>query len=144
MRCRPSLPISILASWGLAGCLLTLSFSEAFAVKATPDTALCSPASCRTCLEYEHTESGHRCVKCTAIENCTPASRLAMVKDDVDVYNSPVEPRKVIGIMTAGSGAWILEHHPDEWCKLDLTAFPFAHDGSGVGWIAEDHLDGCP
>jgi hypothetical protein len=154
MPSRSALVLLIVTSWTLAGTLL-IEAGQAFAVKAMPDTVYCSPSDCEVCVEYEHTESGDRCVKCTitTTDRCkaksgaewTPGTKhYATVKDDVDVYNSPVKPRKVIGIMSAGSGSVILDYHPDGWCKLDLGAFARAHDGSGVGWIAQDHLDGCP
>jgi hypothetical protein len=153
MLFRPPLALPILASWALAGGLLTTFFGEALAVKATPDTVYCSPSACEVCSEFEHTESGDRCVKCTitSTDKCvnksgaewTPGNpAYATVKDLVDVYNSPVKPRKVIGTMAAGNAARILDYHPDGWCKLDFKDFPDAH--ATEGWIAEDHLEGCP
>ena len=135
------------------------SGGEAFAVKASA-AVYCSPAKCEVCIEYEHGANGDQCVKCTirSTAQCLDKSgaewsrplkpHLATVKKEdvggVDVYDSPVKPRKVIGIMAAGSGARILDYHPDGWCKLNLEAFPDAHDGRRVGWIAQDHLEGCP
>jgi hypothetical protein len=63
----------------------------------------------------------------------------ATAKNDVDVYNRPVEPRKVIGMMRAGTGTNVLEYHPDGWCKLGLKAFI-----GRSGWVAADHLRNCP
>jgi hypothetical protein len=58
--------------------------------------------------------------------------------DDVDIYDSPVEPRKVIGMMEDDTSAPSLEHHPDGWCKIDTLKL---FDGTtGPGWVAEDHL----
>jgi hypothetical protein len=151
--------LAVLASWTLAELLLVGSFGEALAVKASPPTVYCSPSKCEVCIELEHTESGDRCVKCkiTSTEYCldksggewTPPGKphVATVKkedvDGIDVYDKPVEPRKVIGIMGPGSSAPILDYHPDGWCKLgDITAF--LAGGRSEGWIAQDHLEGCP
>jgi hypothetical protein len=54
-------------------------------------------------------------------------------------YNSPVEPRRVIGIMRAGTGTSVLAYHRDGWCKLSLKAFI-----GRSGRVAADHLNGCP
>jgi len=69
--------------------------------------------------------------------------KTATAKDDVDIYNSPVEPRGVIGMMFGNTKGQVLEHHQDGWCRLDQfekTEPP----GIGSGWVAEDHLSGCP
>ena len=47
----------------------------------------------------------------------------ATAKNDVDIYNSPVEPRIVIGILRAGTGTSVLAYHRDGWCKLSLKGF---------------------
>ena len=147
--------MAVLTSRVLAGALLMGYCGHALAAKGVPDSVYCSPAECEVCVEYEHAEGGDRCLKCAiqSTDLCvdksgavwTPgAPHLATVKDDVDVYDKPVEPRSVIGIMRATSAAVILDYHPDGWCKLELKAFPAAHNGSGEGWIAQDHLEGCP
>jgi len=61
--------------------------------------------------------------------------RWATAKDLVDVYDSPVKPRSVIGTMIAFSKGRVLAHHPDGWCKLQSVA-----PGSNDGWVADDHL----
>lgn len=143
------------ATSALIAILYFSSYETALAVKASPPTVYCSPSRCEVCLEYEHTEAGDRCIKCTitSTELCLDKSgaewkpgqtHYATVKNDVDVYDSPVKPRKIIGIMAGGSGTRILDYHPHGWCKLDLHAFPYAHKGSEEGWIAQDHLEGCP
>lgn len=59
----------------------------------------------------------------------------ATAQNDVDVYNSPVEPRKVIGMMRAKTKATIVGRHQDGWCQLRGVA----NDG-GDGWVPQDHL----
>jgi hypothetical protein len=54
-------------------------------------------------------------------------------KNNVDIYNSPVEPRNVIGMMNGGTKGTIVERHPHGWSKIQ-----------GFGWIANDHLGACP
>ncbi|MGD9502284.1 MAG: SH3 domain-containing protein [Methyloceanibacter sp.] len=54
-------------------------------------------------------------------------------KNDVDIYNSPVEPRNVVGMMNGGTKGTIVERHPDGWYKIQ-----------GYGWIANNHLGSCP
>jgi len=61
--------------------------------------------------------------------------RWATAKDEVDIYDSPVNPRHVIGSMIAFSMGRILAYHPDGWCKLQSVA-----PGSKDGWVAQDHL----
>jgi hypothetical protein len=72
-----------------------------------------------------------------------PKERLATANNDVDIYDSPTVPRKVLAIMIAGTQGQILEHHPDGWCKLDKLQ---SKQPAGVvsGWVAQDHLTGCP
>jgi hypothetical protein len=144
---------SAIAPAALAGLLLAASIGNAVAAKAALPSGYCSPSYCEVCVEREHTADGGRCLKCAMASTALCQTKVsapwtpvhyARAKDDVDVYNKPVEPRKVIGIMRVGSGTTILDYHPDGWCELDLAAFPEAHDGSGVGWIAHDHLEGCP
>lgn len=62
--------------------------------------------------------------------------RWATTKDAVDVYDRPVEPRRVTGTMIAFSMGRILDYHPDGWCKLQGVA-----DGNKDGWVAQDHLN---
>jgi hypothetical protein len=56
----------------------------------------------------------------------------ACANNDVDVYDSPVEPRSVIGMMAAGTKAKVVQRHPDGWWKM-----------LGLGWVAKDHLTSC-
>ena len=60
-------------------------------------------------------------------------SNTVCAKNDVDIFNSPVEPRNVIGMMNGGTKGTIVERHPDGWSKTQ-----------GYGWIANDHLGACP
>jgi hypothetical protein len=71
----------------------------------------------------------------------TPAAQIATAAQDgpFDVLDSPVEPREKIGEMEALTQAPVLAHHPDGWCKLKGVA-----DNGGDGWVAQDHLTGCP
>jgi hypothetical protein len=57
---------------------------------------------------------------------------MACANNDVDVYNSPTEPRNVTGTIADGTKAAILQRHPDGWWKLE-----------GYGWVAQDHLSKC-
>jgi hypothetical protein len=57
---------------------------------------------------------------------------MACANNDVDVYNSPTEPRNVTGTMSSEAKAAILQRHPDGWWKLE-----------GYGWVAQDHLRKC-
>ena len=66
------------------------------------------------------------------------AGKMATAKNDVDIYNSPVEPRKVIGMMRGNSKASVLGHHQDGWCQLKAPA-----PGVATGWVADNHLRGC-
>jgi hypothetical protein len=155
LSARSKFGLTPLTSGVLAGFLLVGSIGEALAVKASPPTVYCSPSACEVCIELEHTASGDRCVKCkiTSTEHCLNKSsgewkpHMATVKKEdvggVDVYDRPVEPRKVIGVMGPGSAGVILDYHPDGWCKLGkITAFL---DGvRSEGWVAQDHLRGCP
>ena len=59
-------------------------------------------------------------------------------KGDVDIYNSPIPPRRVIGMMRGGTSAKIVASHPDGWCKLGGIA------NGADGWVAFDHLTVCP
>jgi len=61
--------------------------------------------------------------------------RWATTKDEVNVYDSPVNPRHVLGTMIAFSKGRILASHPDGWCKLQGVA-----PGYKDGWVAQDHL----
>jgi hypothetical protein len=54
-------------------------------------------------------------------------------KNDVDIYNSPTEPRQVTGLMNGGTKGTIVQRHPDGWSQIQ-----------GLGWIAQDHLGPCP
>jgi hypothetical protein len=60
-------------------------------------------------------------------------SNSGCAKNDVDVYDKPVEPRKVTGMMPGGTTGKITERHPDGWVKI-----------SGYGWIASNHFGKCP
>ncbi|MGB3021739.1 MAG: hypothetical protein WBB50_06430 [Methyloceanibacter sp.] len=62
--------------------------------------------------------------------------RWATTKNAVDVYDKPVEPRRVTGTMIAFSLGRILDYHPDGWCKLQGVA-----NGDQDGWVAQDHLN---
>lgn len=53
-------------------------------------------------------------------------------KNNVDIYDSPVEPRKVTGMMRGGTPGKITERHPHGWVKI-----------AGYGWIANDHFGKC-
>jgi hypothetical protein len=64
--------------------------------------------------------------------------KLATAKNDVDIYNSPVSPRKVIAMMRGGTQGRVLEHHVHGWCKLEIPT------SKVVGWVARNHLTGCP
>jgi hypothetical protein len=138
------------------------SFGTALALEPSPPAVVWHRRHCQRCVE--HSGADHRCVKCGSIPGCGPqdgggdasggssaekatgcptggqasAPSQATAINDVDIYNSPVRPRKVIGMMPSGSNAAFLERHPDGWCRLDkLHLF----DGTtGPGWIAEDHL----
>ena len=60
------------------------------------------------------------------------AVQTACANNDVDVYDSPVEPRSVTGMMAGGAKAKILQRHEHGWWKMD-----------GYGWVARDHLSPC-
>ena len=62
---------------------------------------------------------------------------MAEARDDVDVYNSPVEPRAAYEnyFIKEGTKGKVLARHEDGWCKLDGVA-----PSGGDGWVAEDHL----
>jgi hypothetical protein len=60
------------------------------------------------------------------------ATKRACANNEVDVYDSPVEPRSVIGTMAAGARANVVQRHPDGWWKME-----------GFGWVARDHLTRC-
>jgi hypothetical protein len=67
-----------------------------------------------------------------------PAQKIATAKNDVDVYNSPVQPRRVVAIMRRGVTGVVVGYHRDGWCQLDISA------PDVVGWVAQNHLNGCP
>lgn len=126
----------------LTPVLLLACSGSAFAMMASPPTVHCSWLECKTCVEAEGMPDGSkRCVKCGWIGLECKGRASATIKNDVDVYDSPVEPRRVIGIMPGGQGqsTEILEYHPHGWCRLHLEAW-----GLGLGWIAHNHLEGCP
>lgn len=142
--------LSVLASGVLAATGLASFCGAALATMAAPDTAYCSPTDCEVCVEYEHTENGDRCVKCEMASTpyCLNKSgaewqpgnpHWATAKDAVDVYDSPVKPRHVIGMMIARSRGIKLDYHPDGWCKLKQVG-----DDDRDGWVAQDHLEDCP
>jgi hypothetical protein len=62
---------------------------------------------------------------------------MAQAKDDVDVYDSPVDPRAAYDnyFMREDTQGKVLARHEDGWCKLKGVA-----PGGGDGWVAEDHL----
>ncbi len=62
---------------------------------------------------------------------------MAEARDDVDVYNSPVEPRAAYEnyFINQGTKGKVLARHEDGWCQLNGVA-----PGGGDGWVAEDHL----
>jgi hypothetical protein len=64
-------------------------------------------------------------------------TRTATAKNDVDVYSSPTQPRRVIAMMRKGTQAPVLEFHSHGWCKLDIAS------PRVTGWVARDHLNGC-
>jgi hypothetical protein len=139
----------ILTKWAFA-LLVLLSIAlldTAHAVIGEPPTVTCLPSNCETCLEYSG--SDNRCLKCARIEGCaidkggrlpqSPFAKYGRAKNDVDIYNSPVEPRRVIGMMRTDEEAPLMELHPDGWAKLYLRATPDFQTG-GNGWVAVDHL----
>jgi hypothetical protein len=67
-----------------------------------------------------------------------PPQKIATAKNDVDIYNSPVQPRNVIAMMRRGTQAPVLEYHTHGWCRLDIPS------PKVIGWVARDHLTGCP
>jgi hypothetical protein len=65
---------------------------------------------------------------------------VAIAKDDVDIYNSPVGPRnRVIGMMAQGERAKILGHHQFGWTNVQVNR-PLNTSPGGAGWVADDHL----
>ena len=128
--------------------LLAMPLGPAWAVLGEPPTVTCDVEQCETCLEYSGPDK--RCLKCTRIEGClidkgggprseSPIAREAEAKNDVDIYDSPVEPRKVIGMMRKDQEVPVFEMHPDGWAKLKFPATPDFPSG-GFGWVANDHL----
>ena len=71
-------------------------------------------------------------------DNQCQVGEIAKAKNDVDVYNSPVEPREKYKdyFIKLGKAGKVLARHEDGWCKLAGVA----PDG-GEGWVAEDHLE---
>jgi hypothetical protein len=73
-----------------------------------------------------------------------PAQKTATAKNDVDIYKGPGGKFGTIKcqghrcVMRDQTTAPVLEYHPDGWCKLKGVA-----DGAD-GWVAADHLSGCP
>lgn len=114
---------------------------------ATPPTVTCDAAQCLACLEYSGPDN--RCLKCGPIEGCSinkggglpqsPIARYGRALHDVDIYDSPVEPRKVVGMMRTGDEGPVMAQHPDGWSKLYLPALRDFPSG-GEGWVANDHL----
>jgi pathogenesis-related protein 1 len=49
----------------------TISLGPALATMASAPTVTCSRHRCQQCVEYEHAESGDRCIKCGQIAGCT-------------------------------------------------------------------------
>ena len=49
---------------------------------------------------------------------------MAQARDDVDVYNNPVEPRAAYDnyFIKQGTQGKVLARHEDGWCKLDGVA----------------------
>jgi hypothetical protein len=143
---RVTLPLAIAFAAAIL-LLLVRSPDAALATVGTPPTVTCDAAQCETCLEYSGPDN--RCLKCTHIEGCSinkggglprsPIARYGRAIHDVDIYNSPVEPRKVIGMMRTDDEGPVMEQHPDGWSKLYLPALADFPSG-GNGWVANDHL----
>jgi hypothetical protein len=144
---RPRVPFLSSAIVALAALLLIASLDAVLAVVGEPPTVTCSAAECQTCLEYSGPDN--RCLKCTRIEGClidkggwlpqSPIARYGRAINDVDIYDSPVMPRKVIGMMRKDEEGPVMEQDPDGWAKLFLRPSPDFQSG-GNGWIAVDHL----
>lgn len=146
LRRVATLPLA--AAFGAVAILsLSGSLDTALATKASPPTVTCSATQCETCLEYSG--AGNRCLKCTRIERClidkggggpkSPIARYGRATNDVDIYDSPVAPRKIIGMMRVNEEGPVMELHRDGWAKLLLPATPDFQRG-GNGWVANDHL----
>lgn len=63
----------------------------------------------------------------------------AKVDHDVDIFDRPVAPRRVLGTMLAGANGRAVEHHQDGWCRLeniDRSDPPTLK----AGWVADDHF----
>jgi hypothetical protein len=65
-------------------------------------------------------------------------ANIVTAKNDVDVYNSPVQPRRVTTMMRRGTQAVSTENHRDGWCKLFYPPV----GATVTGWVAMDHLSG--
>lgn len=139
--------LTALAVFLAAAGLVQLAPGAALAVVASPPTVTCSADNCQTCLEYSG--PGNRCLKCARIEGCqidkggglpqSPIARYGRALNDVDIYDSPTQPRKVIGMMRRDQEGPVMELHPDGWAKLFLRSSPGFRSG-GNGWVAIDHL----
>lgn len=70
------------------------------------------------------------------------ANPVSKALDPVDIFNSPTDPRHVLGAMPTGAKGTPVEHHPHGWCRLDRID---KSDPPGIvsGWVADDHLSGC-
>ncbi len=143
---RVTCPFAIVIA--AASALLLIETPETtLATVATPPTVTCDAAQCETCLEYSGPDN--RCLKCGPIEGCSinkggglpksPIARYGRALHDVDIYDSPVEPRKVIGMMRTDDEGPVMAQHPDGWSKLYLPRLPDFPSG-GNGWVANDHL----
>jgi hypothetical protein len=112
---------------------------HAYAVRAVPLAAslFLSALGSSAVLGMAPMPEGETSAGCISADQASPPSQVT-ANHDVDIYDNPIEPRQVIGMMEGDSSAPFLERHPHGWCKLDkLKLF----DGTtGPGWIAEDHL----
>ncbi len=135
-----------LALGAVTGLLRVGSSHTALATVNKPPTVTCPAEECLTCLEYSGADN--RCLKCGPIMNCginktglpkSPIARYGRALHDVDIYDSPVQPRKVIGMMRKDQEGPVMALHPDGWAQLYLRASPDFRSG-GNGWVANDHL----
>ncbi len=81
--------------------------------------------------------AAHAPVLAMAPYTCAVGEHGCRRRDDVDVYNSPVEPRAAYDnyFIKQGTKGKVLARHEDGWCQLNGVA-----PSGGDGWVAEDHL----
>jgi hypothetical protein len=83
------------------------------------------------------------CMPQKAVGKVKPEKAVGKVKwfvcaiGDLDVYDSPVEPRNVIAMMTDGTKGRVVDQHEDGWLKLQGVA------GGGDGWVASGNVTQC-